>query len=310
MLNHKTIFKQKSKILLTIICIFGLAFSYSCSCRDNPVAPPPETPVDPTVFSISTSSIETRLVQKADGSGFNYQPSIKFSEANVNQFTVSYEVTDNDTANKIEKTNITYNEKDGLITFDKTAVLDKLATSKKSITITFTVKANDTTLQNPETNFTINVDLKKTAGAIDTKEHIGKIFKQVLTFAPTGFPLTIMFESEPTSSEIKATTKGSDDGRNKGEVKFNKNNFITSLETNLKETAVKSGKSGITYKKMELINDEPGATAVWSFNFKFIFSDEDYDLTEEQKTDGVKFRFDITIGDKDNLIDGTYVTWM
>ncbi len=33
MLNHKTIFKQKSKILLTIICIFGLAFSYSCSCR-------------------------------------------------------------------------------------------------------------------------------------------------------------------------------------------------------------------------------------------------------------------------------------
>ena len=35
MLNHKTIFKQKSKILLTIICIFGLAFSYSCSCRND-----------------------------------------------------------------------------------------------------------------------------------------------------------------------------------------------------------------------------------------------------------------------------------
>ena len=33
MLNHKTIFKQKSKILLIIISIFGLAFSYSCSCR-------------------------------------------------------------------------------------------------------------------------------------------------------------------------------------------------------------------------------------------------------------------------------------
>ena len=39
MLNHKTIFKQKSKILLIIICIFGLAFSYSCSCRNESTGP-------------------------------------------------------------------------------------------------------------------------------------------------------------------------------------------------------------------------------------------------------------------------------
>ena len=29
----------KSKILLTIICILGLVFSYSCNCRNNSTAP-------------------------------------------------------------------------------------------------------------------------------------------------------------------------------------------------------------------------------------------------------------------------------
>ena len=236
--NHNVHKRTNSKILLIVICIFGLLFSYSCSCKNNVTGPGNDgledgkekiTNVDPTVFSISTSSVETRLVQKADGSGFNYQPSIKFIEANGNQFTVSYEVTDNDTANKIEKANITYNEKDGLITFDKTAVLDKLATSKKSITITFTVKANDTTLQNPETNFTLNVDLKKTYGKLDPAKNIGELFVQASGFSPSSFGFTVQFRNAKTT-DVSATLSAIDQGKDKGKLEYNKNNFITSLK--------------------------------------------------------------------------------
>lgn len=304
----KRLFKSKSKFLLIILCLLGLAFSYSCSCRNESTGPKWEDDdkkVDPKVFTISTNSVETRLVQKASdtsGKSFTYQPSIKFSEANNNAYTV-----DASTEDATFKSKLKYDEKTGLISL--TDYTD-LATEKKTITITFTVKANDTTLQNPETNFTLDVGLKKTAGVIDTKEHIGKIFKQVYSFNPTGFPFSVRFEKEPTSTEITANTAGTDDGKNKGEVKFNKNNFITSLKSNLEETAQKHGQSKITYKKMELINDEKSSNDTWGFNFKFIFSDEDYDLTEEQKTDGVKFRLDIKIGDKDNPVDGTYVTWI
>ena len=45
MLNHKTIFKQKSKIFITILCIFGLLFSYSCKCR-NQISDPNNIPLD------------------------------------------------------------------------------------------------------------------------------------------------------------------------------------------------------------------------------------------------------------------------
>ena len=37
MTNSKTIFKQKSKLLLTLLCLLGLAFSYSCSCRNDTI---------------------------------------------------------------------------------------------------------------------------------------------------------------------------------------------------------------------------------------------------------------------------------
>lgn len=288
MLNHKTIFKQKSKILLTIICIFGLAFSYSCSCRS------PEAPKgDPTVFSISTNSVETRLVQKADGSGFNYQPSIKFSEANGNQFTVSYEVTDE--AGTFKTENTTYDTATGNITFTD---LSSLTTSKKSIKITFTVKANDTTLQNPETNFTLNVDLKKTLGALTAKQVVGKLFKDiyVLTYENIGFK----FEAEAEATQIVADA---DFGAGtSGEKKLSQKNFDKALQQKIQETAEKNNNK--FYKSMVLTGNYAAGDKQHSFNYKFTFSDEDYDLTDDQKANGIEYIVNI------KGTDTAYITWI
>ena len=42
--------RQKSKIFITILCIFGLLFSYSCSCK-NRVSNPDDTPTDSGVIT-------------------------------------------------------------------------------------------------------------------------------------------------------------------------------------------------------------------------------------------------------------------
>ena len=108
MTNLKTIFKQKSKLLLTLLCLFGLAFSYSCNCKNNSNALVDDgvdgkiktnDKIDPKFFTITTNSITNLLVQKAsDTTGqtfaYQYQPSIKFSEANNNGYTLSYSTDD------------------------------------------------------------------------------------------------------------------------------------------------------------------------------------------------------------------------
>ena len=284
----KRLFKSKSKFLLIILCLLGLAFSYSCSCRNESTGPKWEDDdkkVDPKVFTISTNSVETRLVQKADGSGFNYQPSIKFSEANSNEYTVCASTEDATFKSKLK-----YDDKTGLISLSD---YTDLATEKKTITITFTVKANDQSLQKPETNFTLTVDLKKTYGKLDPAKNIGELFVQASGFSPSLFGFTVQFRNAK-ATDVSAILKVLDDGKNKGAMEYNKNNFITSLKSNLKEQADKSSSTyKVTYKSMDLVKDEKGATGVWSFTFKFKFSDEDYELTDEQKN-GVDYRLDLS----------------
>ncbi|WP_161976222.1 hypothetical protein, partial [Brachyspira catarrhinii] len=67
--------RQKSKLFLIILCIFGLLFSWSCSCK-NRVSNPDDTPTDGGVitnntpagtFSISeaTDNVTTNFVVKS-----------------------------------------------------------------------------------------------------------------------------------------------------------------------------------------------------------------------------------------------------
>ena len=63
--------KSKSKIFITILCIFGLLFSWSCSCKNNVTGPGNDglengkvtniTPGDTTVFSVSQDTVNSSL---------------------------------------------------------------------------------------------------------------------------------------------------------------------------------------------------------------------------------------------------------
>ena len=95
MLNHKTIFKQKSKILLTIICIFGLAFSYSCSCRSGG---------DPTRVNGGTASGNWTMQLTSDGKGYKQEATISFEKATATLKSV----TDVDSGITIEDGDFVY----------------------------------------------------------------------------------------------------------------------------------------------------------------------------------------------------------
>lgn len=287
----KRFFTHKSKFLLIIISLLGLAFSYSCSCRDNPVAPPPSTPegnnVDPKFFTIYTNAVTNLLVQKADGTGFNYQPSIKFSEANNNAYTVSASTEDTTFKNKLK-----YDEKTGLISLSD---YNDLATEKKTITITFNISATNSNLSNSTTNFTLDVGLKKTQGTLDTQKVVGKLFKDIFSF--TFDNATLKFETEPEPTQIVA-----DVDLGVGAVspkEMSQKNFDKAFQAKMKETAEK--KKNNFYKSIVLTDNYDAGSKRWSFNYKFTFSDEDYDLTDEQKQNGIEYVL-IVSGDDANCI--------
>ena len=154
MLNHKTIFKQKSKILLTIICIFGLAFSYSCSCRS-----PEEPPTGSGTFAPRLDLGNSYNVSFTSAGVEKLHASVKFIEPNKYDYKAEItEVTDG--KGEITKDKIQYND-DGTFTIE-TSILQALAgkldsTDKPAtneVSITFKLTSTDTSLNNNTTNIT------------------------------------------------------------------------------------------------------------------------------------------------------------
>ena len=84
----------KSKILLIILCILGLVFSYSCNCRNNSTAPDGTPPPSGSNSTITTSiSISDKLmVANSTGDGMKKDGitvSITGASADVDTFTIS-----------------------------------------------------------------------------------------------------------------------------------------------------------------------------------------------------------------------------
>lgn len=135
MLNHKTIFKQKSKILLTIICIFGLAFSYSCSCRS-----PEKPPTGGNTITPSMSLSRDLMVVNSAGDKTTYDIAITVADAD-------FEIAD--------------------ITSEVGLTKDDFTLTGGALSLT---KSFDKLTDNAEKTLTLTVNYKKksTAGADDT----------------------------------------------------------------------------------------------------------------------------------------------
>ena len=188
--TNKTIFKQKSKVFLTILCMLGLVFSWSCSCK-NRVSNPDDTPTDggtnfipPGTFSISeaTNNVTTNFVVKTTSTVGEIK--IGFVSANNYAYTLSYEVVDNEGADdnsKILKSDTEY--ANDVLTIKETgltkirAIPSVDAPAVRTITINFTFKANDSNLNNNTQNLSVEVKLKH-AQMIDNN-NLGEILKKM-----------------------------------------------------------------------------------------------------------------------------------
>ena len=196
--TNKTIFKQKSKVFLTILCMLGLVFSWSCSCK-NRVSNPDDTPTDggtppppPGTFSISeaTDNVKASIVKSSTTSISDIK--IGFVSANNYAYSLTYTVDDaNETveANKItaddfQVANNVLTAKDSVATKMK-QVDSSTAPAEKTITINFTFTANDSNLNN--NTQTLSVEVKLThAQTLNTteakKSKVEEIFKLIKLF--------------------------------------------------------------------------------------------------------------------------------
>lgn len=170
----KRFFTHKSKFLLIIISLLGLAFSYSCSCRDNPVAPPPETPTPsgnsnafiPIANKIYNATNST-LIASEDGKT-KTDIKIKFKEDNAHNIKNAKLIKTVDT-NGTEVTGASYDF--GSLSFGFTA--DDLKTMLKgmdsstapatnTLTLTFELTTDDETTNKNATVEDVKVEIVKT----------------------------------------------------------------------------------------------------------------------------------------------------
>ena len=165
----KRVFTHKSKVFLTILCMLGLVFSWSCSCKNrvsNPDDTPTTPPPPPGTFSISeaTDNVKASIVKSSTTSISDIK--IGFVSANNYAYSLTYTVDDaNETveANKItaddfQVANNVLTAKDSVATKMK-QVDSSTAPAEKTITINFTFKANDSNLNNNTQTLSVEVKL-------------------------------------------------------------------------------------------------------------------------------------------------------
>ena len=268
MLNqkHNVHKRTNSKILLIILCIFGLLFSWSCSCK-NRVSDPNETPINggitnkkpdetPTgTFSMSaaTDNVTDNFIVKSDSTSGEIK--IAFVSANNYAYTSSYEVVDNDTteANRITTAETTY--ANNVLTIKDTALakvrqLDSSGgPAEKTITINFTFKANDASLKNNTQTLSVEVKLTKALELSDNKSLIDYIVKVLKTSSEK--PFIVGYDNDSTlleyllneavnnneKLEFKATTNN-EEAKTFSKVEV-KRKIINGLNKELKNHGVK-----------------------------------------------------------------------
>ena len=138
--------KQKSKVFLTILCMLGLVFSWSCSCK-NRVSNPDDTPTDGVVTNEEGGSVITPSITLStnlmviDNAGTQTKESITITVDNADFVIADITGVEGLTKDNFELANGVLSLKSGF---------DKVATTEKTLTLA------------------VNYQKKSTAGANDT----------------------------------------------------------------------------------------------------------------------------------------------
>ena len=131
--------RQKSKLFITILCIFGLLFSYSCSCK-NRVSNPDDTPTEGGSVITPSITLSTNLMV-IDNAGTQTKESITITVDNADFVIADITGVEGLTKDNFELANGVLSLKSGF---------DKVATTEKTLTLA------------------VNYQKKSTAGANDT----------------------------------------------------------------------------------------------------------------------------------------------
>ena len=166
--NHNVHKRTNSKILLIVICIFGLLFSYSCSCKNNVTGPGNDglengkvTNITPTgdsnafipVANKVYNATNSALIAKKDGTT-KTDVKIKFKEDNGHNIKNAKLIKTADT-NGTEVTGASYdfqNSSFGFTAAELQTMLDNMDSTTSPatniLTLTFEVTTDDTTTTN------------------------------------------------------------------------------------------------------------------------------------------------------------------
>ena len=282
--------RQKSKLFLIILCIFGLLFSYSCQCKNNVSDPnnippdngmPGETDTGDTINDGDLTTNSTRLI-RVSGDTVKISATIEFKNATATlksfEDTDSTTLTDGDIV--YEGTTLTLKADTTDASKIDTTVGGKITWEKasKKITATFTLTpAENVTLSETEKTVVIEIYKEKLLPTSEAKDLVQKIGN--LQFDGGG--LVNFYESGMTVDDNSITAKV--EYGNGVPTSYSKSKWKAFFIEKIKELNVNKNFD------VEFTSDSDAGGGKWLFELKFTFSDTDYDLTDDQKANGVKY---------------------
>ena len=265
--------RQKSKLFLIILCVFGLLFSWSCSCK-NRVSNPDDTPTDggtppppPGTFSISeaTNNVTTNFVVKTASTVGEIK--IGFVSANNYPYTLSYEVVDNEGADdnsKILKSDTDY--ANDVLTIKDTglakirAIPSVDAPAVRTITINFTFTADDKTLNNYTQTLPVEVKLTHFK-EITIENEFKKTINEIGNWLTTSLGSLEFEQATANGNTITVNVRGIDnedssnyDTKNVSKSDFGSNRLLNKLKVEMSNRNVPYYKD-LTYIKNEKSGD-------------------------------------------------------
>ena len=280
----------KSKILLITLCIFGLLFSYSCQCKNNVSDPnnippdngmPGETDTGDTINDGDLTTNSTRLI-RVSGDTVKISATIEFKNATATlksfEDTDSTTLTDGDIV--YEGTTLTLKADTTDASKIDTTVGGKITWEKasKKITATFTLTpAENVTLSETEKTVVIEIYKEKLLPTSEAKDLVQKIGN--LQFDGGG--LVNFYESGMAVDDNSITAKV--EYGNGVPTSYSKSKWKEFFITKIKELNANKNFD------VEFTSDNDAGGGKWLFELKFTFRDTDYDLTDDQKANGVKY---------------------
>ena len=277
--------RQKSKIFITILCIFGLLFSYSCSCK-NRVSNPDDTPTDSGVITnkeggiviTPSATLSTNLMTiNVNGNGTKQSITVNNADFVIADITGVEGLT----KDNFELANGVLSLKSG---FDKVDTTEKTLTLVVNYQKKSTAGENDTLSKNSE-----NFDLKIIKAESLTDDKIQTLIRQMTTvgsFNAAGLELkdgvATLYENDAVNIEIKTS------------------DFEKQLNNRLQSKNIEII-TGFEFVKVDVSIDKKTAT------FEFILKVEDkYETIYNSKENPITFI--VVIGDNVSGQGGTG-TW-